>query len=452
MENQSKDILNFLHFHCPTSEQKGALLALQDFVKAETNEDFFILCGAAGTGKTSITSALIGYLNQTETQYEISAPTGRAARILGKKTKANSSTIHSLIYSTGTNKESGEVFFILKQNTNSKYCIYIIDEASMIAASKTKPEKELFQAEDSLLNDLVKFVKAGNENNKIILLGDVHQLPPINENEAKALNPNYLRNHFQWKGSFHYLTEVKRQEDGSYILKNATELRRAIDNQDQIQPGIKAYRHYNTFIAAKQYAKNFEAANPDRAVAIGVSHKANNIFNKEVRKHLFGGNVPLAVPGDLMMVMQNWKRAGSILYNGDHVIIEEVCLDKIEEVANLHFVPVKLSIRNLQREEQVIEDYTVLEILLNEMPQLFSDQEKLLRAERFKKNKIFSESGKPEDDRYVGALRLGYGYAITCQKAQGGEWEKVYVNTFGVKDMRWTYTAITRAKANLELF
>jgi exodeoxyribonuclease V len=452
MQQANKSILDHLHFHCPTSEQKAALIALQQFVNEENKDDFFILCGAAGTGKTSITSALIDYLNETETQYKISAPTGRAARILGKKTKAISSTIHSLIYSTGTNKNTGEIVFTLKHNTNSKFCIYIIDEASMIAASKTKPERELFQTNDSLLNHLAKYIKAGNTNNKIIFLGDVNQLPPIHENESKALNPNYLRNHYQWKGSFHYLTEVKRQEDGSYILKNANKLRKAIDDKEQIQPQINAYRHYNTFIAAKEYAKRFEVNNPDHAVAIGLSHRANNIFNAEVRKHLFGGTVELIVPGDLMIVMQNWKRGGSVLYNGDHVIVEEVCLDRIEEVANLHFAPVRISIRNLEGDEQLVEDYLLLDILLNETPQLLPDQEKLLRAERFRKNKIFSDSGKPEDDRYVGALRLAYGYAITCHKAQGGEWDKVYVNTFGVKDMRWTYTAITRAKQDLELY
>lgn len=188
------------------------------------------------------------------------------------------------------------------------------------------------------------------------------------------------------------------------------------------------------------------------SVAIGISHKANNIFNKEVRKHLFDGSTELIIPGDMLLVTQNWRRGSATLYNGDHVIVEEVLLHQIEEVANLHFVPVKVNFKNLKGELQTVDDYLVLDIFLNETPQLTQDQERLLRAERFRKNKIFSASGKPEDDRYVGALRLSYGYAITCHKAQGGEWDHVYVNTFGVKDMRWTYTAITRATKELELY
>ena len=112
-------IFKFLHFNRPTKEQEIVLKAMEEFVSDENAFDFLVLCGAAGTGKTSITAALIGYLNSLDRPYKIAAPTGRAARILGKKTKAYSSTIHSLIYSTGTNKESGEVYFTLKQNTNS---------------------------------------------------------------------------------------------------------------------------------------------------------------------------------------------------------------------------------------------------------------------------------------------------------------------------------------------
>ncbi len=427
------------------------MLALQEFVKEDNQEDFFILCGAAGTGKTSITSALIGYLNAYEIGYTIAAPTGRAARILGRKTKSISGTIHSKIYTIESDKSTGSVKFNLRPNRNKDFSIFIIDEASMLSSISDK-SAGMFNADDSLLNHLGEYIKQGNSKNKVIFLGDKNQLPPINEAESKALNPNYLVSNFGWTGSYHYLTEVKRQQDGSYILKNAIEFRKAIDNNSISHPSINAYRHKNTFVAARQFANQFTLDDSDKAIAIGVSHKANKIFNDEVRKHLFTGKVPLVMPGDLLLVTQNWKRSDHILFNGDHVLVEEAFLDKVEEIAGLHFAPVRLKVKALDDSEEIIEDYMILDILVGDRPELNSLAEKNLRAERFRKNKLYSQSSRPEDDKYIGALRLAYGYAITCHKAQGGEWDKVFINTFGIKDLRWTYTAVTRAKENLEVY
>lgn len=201
-----------------------------------------------------------------------------------------------------------------------------------------------------------------------------------------------------------------------------------------------------------KFARHYNPHNPDQSVSIGQSHKANKIFNDEVRKNFFNGNIKLLQAGDLMLVTHNWKRNGDILFNGDHVVVEEVYLERMETVANLHFAPVKLKAKGLDGSEQTIEDYILLDLLMGERPEIEITLENTLRAERFRKNVIFRESGKPEDDRYVGAIRLMYGYAITCHKAQGGEWDQVYVNTFGVKDPRWSYTAITRAKKVLEVY
>ena len=164
--NPAISILDSLHFDCPTSEQKKVLLAMAEFVKPGNPEDFMILCGAAGTGKTSITSALIGYLNGLEQGYKIAAPTGRAARIIGRKGNAVSSTIHSMIYNVKVDKNTGEVNYRLKQNLDDKFTVYIIDEASMIPASANNMELSLLKSDNSLLGDLVKFVKNGNQKNK----------------------------------------------------------------------------------------------------------------------------------------------------------------------------------------------------------------------------------------------------------------------------------------------
>lgn len=449
-ELNKKDILDYLHFHTPTIEQKTTLNALSTFVSSENTDDFFILSGAAGTGKTSITSALVGYLNNDKVKYRIIAPTGRAARILGKKTKTISSTIHSLIYKPETDKESGVVNWKLKYNASNDYTIYIIDESSMI--STVSNNSDMFQTNDSLLNHLIKFIKSGNEKNKIVLLGDKNQLPPYAENESLALDPNYLRNKYNFSGSFHYLTEVKRVEDGSYILKNANNLRLSIDNNEAVMPKIEANRIKHVWAAAQDFSRNYNPDNIDNIIAIGRSHKSNRMFNDEVRKNLFGSNVAFVVKSDLLIVQQNWKRGDAFLYNGDHVIVEDVDLKRVELVGGLKFVPIKIKSVALDGKSQIIEDYILLDTLLSEDGKIPFEKEKQLRAERFRKNAVYSKNGNAEDDRYVGAIRLGYGYSITCQKAQGGEWDNVYVNTFGIEDKKWLYTAITRAKNDLNLY
>jgi exodeoxyribonuclease-5 len=176
------------------------------------------------------------------------------------------------------------------------------------------------------------------------------------------------------------------------------------------------------------------------------------MFNDEVRKSIFGTSAALIEDGDLLIVLQNWHRGDKVLYNGDHILIEEIDLRKIEEVRGLKFVPAKIRSQSLDGSVEVIEDYLLLDTLLYEDSKIPLAIENEFRAERFRKNKVFASSGNPEDDRYVGAIRIGYGYAITCQKAQGGEWDKVYLNVFGVQDKKWLYTAVTRAKQELNVY
>jgi exodeoxyribonuclease-5 len=381
--------------------------------------------------------------------YKIAAHTGRAARILGKKSKTVSSTIHSLIFNTETNVKTGVTTWKLRKMRSDDYTVFIIDEASMI--SSTVNQQEMFHIDDSLLSSLLKYIKTGNQKNKVIFLGDKNQLPPYSEMDSLALDPNHLRTKYLLKGSFHYLTEVKRVEDGSYILKNATKLRQSIDDNSPL-PQLEANLVKNVWAAAKEYASDFDPNNLDNSVAIGRSHKANRMFNNEVRKSIFGSSASLVEAGDLLIVLQNWRRDDKMLYNGDHIIIEEIDLKNIEEVRGLKFVPAKIKAQALDGSFQIIEDYIMLDTLLYEDSKIPFGIENEFRAERFRKNKIFASTGNPENDRYVGAIRIGYGYAITCQKAQGGEWDKVYLNVFGVEDKKWLYTAVTRAKRDLSVY
>jgi hypothetical protein len=446
---ESKTILKFLHFSHPTKEQEVVLKAMEDFVNEGNQFDFLVLCGAAGTGKTSVTAALIGFLNQTNKPYKISAPTGRAARILGRKAKTTTSTIHSLIYTPKSDNETGKVTFKLKIGYNQKPTIYIIDEASMIPKDVDQSES-LFEVEKGLIFDLVNYIKTANVNNKIIFLGDHYQLPPIGETQSYALNKEFLENTFNLKGSAYLLTEVKRQEDGSYILENATEIRKAIDERKTQHP-IKGTQSKNIYSAADSYVKGLKTNGLENSVAIGVSHKANKFFNDLVRDRIFGKAKQILEQGDLLMVTQNWHRNGAYLYNGDHVELLSIDWKLQEQVAGLHFVTVKIKLL-FSEQETIVEDYVLLESVLSIGGKVDSKLENELRRQRYTKNKIYRETNMPGDDRYVGALRLMYGHAITCNKAQGGEWKKVFINTLGIPSLKWQYTAVTRGIDEIEKF
>jgi hypothetical protein len=441
-----KSILDFLHFGHPTEEQKNVLLAFEKFVNPEDQHDFMILSGAAGTGKTSISSALIGYLNHFERPYYIAAPTGRAARMIGRKANTTSSTIHSIIYSPSTDKETGKTSFKIKIGYNGRPTLYIIDEASMISRDGNG-DNELFTNENGLIFDLIKYIKEANVNNKIIFIGDNYQLPPIGETESSALSLEFLEKIFNLKGIAFALTEVKRQVDGSYILENATDIRKAIDEKKATHP-IKGKKSKNIFELADNYVKELRSNGLDNSIAIGVSHKSNKLFNDLVRERIFKNAKIVLQPGDLLMVNQNWKRAGQELFNGDHVIVDEVDWKVQEEVAGLHFVAIR--IKPVFNPDLIIEDYVILESIINPGGRIEIEKEKALRIQRFIKNKIFQGSELPSDDKYVGALRLIYGHAITCNKAQGGEWKKVFINTWGIPSLKWQYTAVTRGIDEIE--
>lgn len=447
MDSLITGILKHLHFSHPTSEQKNVLKAMETFIDKEDAHDFLILCGAAGTGKTSITTALIGYLGELNMNYHIAAPTGRAARILGKKSNTLANTIHSLIYIPSTNKESGQVKFTLKDRSDYTPSVYIIDEASMISAKKDSSES-LFQSEASLLDDLMAFIKKANPQNKIIFLGDQYQLPPIGELTSLALQKDFLETRYNQKGSSYLLTEVKRQEDGSYILSNATDIRKAIENDVTTHP-IQGNQNKDIYSAASKYVNEIKSDGYENSVVIGVSHKANDFFNKLARERMFGHAKQVLETGDLLMVNRNWSRGDSVLYNGDHVVLESVDWNLQEQVAGLHFVAVQIKPLNGD-ENDIIEDYAIIETIITPGGQLNPRNEQELRKQRFAKNPLLNDSMRPSDDRYLGALHLIYGHAITCNKAQGGEWKKVYINTLGIPNLKWQYTAVTRGIDEIE--
>ena len=439
-------ILDFLHFSRPTKDQTDALIGIQSFLETDSNQDFFILRGAAGTGKTSIISAVVGFLNFNTKPFKIAAPTGRAARIVGKKTNAVSTTIHSMIYIPESNGKTGVVTFKLKSKIDENPCLYIIDEASMISSKNNN--EGMFLSDNNLLSELIKFVKSANPKNKFLFIGDDYQLPPVGEECSNGLNNSFLSNKCDLKGTLMELKEVKRQEDGSYILENATGIRNSID-RGETKHEILGEQSKNIHFAVYNYVNELKKNGPEHSIAIGVSNKANKYFNDLTRTRIYGNNKNLLEPGDLLMVTKNWSRNDVVLYNGDQVQLIEVDWNFVESLCDLNFVAIKF--KPLFSEE-IHDDLLLIESITELGGQIDYKLEGELLKSRFIKNRIFRESQKPSDDRYVGAIRLMYGHSITCHKAQGGEWNKVFINTMGIPRLRWQYTAVTRGVKEIERF
>ena len=440
-------VLDFLHFNNPTNDQVNALKGIDRFVQESNSDQFMILRGAAGTGKTSIVSAIVGYYNNNGEQYKIAAPTGRAARIIGKKVGAGASTVHSMIFIPETDSKTGKVSFDLKIQIDESPTLYIIDEASMIP-SRSKGKAFNYGSEFDVLTSLMKYVFSANPKNKILFIGDAYQLAPVGEEKSFALDHSFLQKKYQLHGTEYSLNEVKRQEDGSYILENATDIRKAIDRGES-KHQIAGNKSNSIYEAVENYCTDLSTNGAQNTIAIGVSHKANKFFNDLVRTNVHGANKRILEPGDLMMVTRNWTRNGVFLCNGDQVKIIEIDWDSAESVEDLTFVALKF--RPLFS-DQIIEDLMLLETVTSLGGRVDQEKQLKLLQSRYIKNKIFRESENPEDDKYIGSIKLMYGHSITCHKAQGGEWDKVFINSWGIPNLKWQYTAVTRGISTIEHF
>ena len=433
----------FLPFSA-NAEQTNALLMLANFVDFQNQQDFFILRGSAGTGKTSLVKAVVDYLADATVPCYLAAPTGRAAKIIGQKTKHLALTIHHTIYKPEA-LENGGVKMARKVNMIHTPSIYIIDEASMI--SDTVFTNEHFFVPNSLLADLLNFIKQGNQRNKVIFIGDVYQLPPVKSLDSPALNGHYIQQKYGYKGECFELTTVMRQGEDSYILKNATAIRESIrlgkDFAGLTCPKVNFFNQSLLY-----YLQHFDAQRPENVGMIAFANRDVNYFNNAIRQRL-GKNSSTLAQGDLVSVQNNWLGNSKFIVKGEYGVIKNI--DPTPEiVADLHFTTAEIAFTDNLGEKFNVSTKILLDTITSENGTLTNEQEKMLTAHAMKHNPTFRESKKPYDDKYVGAMRLRYGYASTCHKAQGGEWDRIILHPYyNRSDNRWLYTAVTRAKQEL---
>lgn len=446
----------------PTLKQDIFFQKIAEFVISNNKNEIFVLKGYAGTGKTTIISTLVNYLQKADKKYVLLAPTGRAAKVISNYSNKPAFTIHKRIYFPKKSK-SGGVSFTLQPN-KFKNTIFIVDESSMI--SDSYQETKLYE-NGSLLDDLMFYVDAG-QNCKIIFIGDTAQLPPINMDVSPALNNESLSLHFNKEVYGIELDEVMRQEEFSGILYNATELRELLKSHffDAFKFSLKDYkdivRLQDGYDIQDAIYDSFDKNGPEETAFIVRSNKRANQYNHQIRTTILSRESELST-GDLLMVVKNnyyWLKDSTdtdFIANGD--IIEILEIFKIRELYGFRFASVK--IRMIDYPNQIpFEVELLLDTITSESPSLTYDESNTLYNEVMKDYEGESQYKKflnVKNNPQFNALQVKFSYAMTCHKSQGGQWHTVFIeqpylpNGIDRDYIRWLYTAITRAKEKLYL-
>jgi|TARA_Y100000310_G_C20680995_1_gene815932 tRNA A37 threonylcarbamoyladenosine biosynthesis protein TsaE len=478
------DLLKFLKnsFEFPlTQSQINVAESLNEFFKGKQN--CFILKGYAGTGKTTLLYGICQFLDENKVTYKLMAPTGRAAKVLSDKTMHNAYTIHKSIYSMDrleefkeTKDDGSETFkysFGLQNNDDPTDTVYIVDEASMV--SDKKSEGEFFRfGSGQLLTDLFRYISftSPKMSRKIIFVGDSAQLPPVNMNISPALDSVYIKEFdFNLTVEETEMVDVARHHKDSGILANATQLRTQIANDhfykikiETDYPETEPIDHGEIVNKYLEYADNEKEKMP---IIIAATNKSVQRYNNAVRDRIYTGKSEVQ-PGDRLLVVRNNYKYD--LLNGEFGKITDILtgtetipltLKKKtgEEKVELMFKSVTVEVSNMHG-QKVQFDCKIIENLLDSRERdLTSDEQRALyvmfrmkmKEKGIKPNtNEFKEAIK--NDRYFNALLIKYGYAVTCHKAQGGEWDTTIVDfSTSTKKLngsyfRWCYTALTRSK------
>ncbi len=460
-----------------TNDQHNAAGAIQEFL--ESGIDIFVLNGYAGSGKTTLLKGVCSYLESLRQTFSLFAPTGRAALILQQKTGFEASTIHRGIYNfdelfVDEKEDTFKYYYGLHQNDENTKAVYLIDEASMV--SDYYSDDEFFRfGSGHLLGDLMKFVFEGNNNRKIIFIGDNAQLPPVGMSFSPALTENYITKKYNKTVISVEMTEVVRQQAKSGILQTATKIRESIEKKE-----------FNSFSINNKY-QDIELINPpsfletyasfakqnriENQIVITHSNKQALEYNLEIRKLRYKAEKKKIQKKDILIITKNNYNHQVDLFNGMFVSVVEVgeiIRDKIvpfkvkggetisrrlvfREIVilikkNTETIPLKCLILDnfLTADEGRLHPYDQIALFVD-----FKNRHKGLKP----RTKEFKDELKT--DVYFNALQVKYGYAVTCHKSQGGEWQnvfvdfKVFIGKSSAGFFRWAYTAITRSSEKM---
>lgn len=433
-----------------------------DFLFLANEDEIFVLKGFAGTGKTTLVAALVKTLDELQRKVVLLGPTGRAAKVFSHFAAHTAFTIHKKIYRQRVFSNETDNFVI--QPNHHRDTLFIVDEASMVANEGLSGPSF---GTGRLLDDLVQYVYNG-QGCRLMLIGDTAQLPPVGEEESPALSADVLSG-YGLAVTECRLTEVVRQEQDSGILFNATALRRRMEQNDCFDwpkvrmagfPDVKNVPGSELIEAINDC---YDHAGMDETMIICRSNKRANLYNKGIRNTILYREEELST-GDVLMVAKNNYFWGAdckeldFIANGDTAVVRRV--RRCQELYGFRFAEVILAFPDYGDLE--LEVKVLLDTLHSDAPSLTSEESNRLfngvwedyadigsKRERMKKIK---------EDPFYNALQVKYAYAVTCHKAQGGQWLRVFVDQgYMTEEMlspdyfRWLYTAFTRATETLYL-
>ena len=458
LERQIKENFSYQ----PTFEQEIAVKSLSEFLLSTANDTVFVLRGYAGTGKTSLVGTLVKAMDKLQQKSVLLAPTGRAAKVFSAYAGHPAFTIHKKIYRQQS--FSNEVSNFSINDNLTTHTLYIVDEASMI--SNEGLSGSMFGT-GRLLDDLVEFVYSG-AGCRLLLMGDTAQLPPVGEEQSPALATEALKG-YGLNVIEVDLTQVVRQVQSSGILWNATQIRQLIAEDECFSlPKIKVSGFPDIQVVRGDELIDtltgcYEKNGMDETIVVCRSNKRANIYNKGIRAQILYREDELNT-GDLLMVAKNnyfWTekyKEMDFIANGEIAVVRRV--RRTRELYGFRFAEVLLAFPDQNDFE--LEANLLLDTLHSDAPALPKTENDRLfysvledyvditvKRERMKKMKA---------DPHYNALQVKYAYAVTCHKAQGGQWQNVFLDQGYMSDeyltpdyFRWLYTAFTRASKTLYL-
>ena len=453
----------------PTTCQDALLRKVADFVSSD-EDDILVVNGYAGTGKTTAVSAVISLLKEYQTKCVLLAPTGRAAKVLSSYAGQQAYTIHKHIYRQKSVGGDGFGQFSIAPNKD-KETLFVVDEVSLIGIDAGQQQSTASFGSGNLLEDLISFVRSGVEC-KVILIGDSAQLPPVGLDASPALLKDYMV--MMGGVSFAELSTVVRQQQESGILYNATKVRQLISEMEygpgvmdifdlQLETdGFDDVERITGGDLIEKISDAYATYGEDDTIVLCRSNKRAIKYNLGIRSTVQYKEEKL-VRDDKLMIVKNCYQFVEGLENVDYIAngdIAKLCkISKFEERYGLHFAEARISFPDYDDQEIVAK--VILDTLESESASLTYEQSNMLYPGVNEDYAHFTVKKKRyeavREDKYYNALQLKYANAITCHKSQGGQWKCVFIdNAFWqdeltVDDLKWLYTALTRATEKVYL-